>query len=452
MTEISAPSIVPTEAVGFRGIQTRRRLSPVATSSANALASARPAYKTQVRPEDRQVGRKPSNTETKAVRFREVLEGILDESQWCTRTNGQWSKLHKQFVTPFLSDLDKGESGSIEAKARIMTIHYLSDEENPTDEKLIKVVEDSYQNHAAYNSAGIKLIGYHPKFQLFLWAAVFHENLIYLQLEKTRGPAKSMVSKPEPLDLELLPEEYNRRLRAALVYARLVDRDLYLPQMLPNQLNVNQRSPFDLKPIWASRQLGMEPAIRSFPELASVITDIQDVEYLAPGRNAPPAILLHFSKPLFDVVSGRSYEQLAVALLKTTLPVLACQDEDETPYVSFDEQAIQAFAFGNDCSLITKTNILRQISELAIAKKLLPRVGYSYYSLDGARRYASIAGSTEQERNAVFQTSRAYFDTELARSKDGLGFGQKPNTDAYRKELERKFVSVQAKSLTLFGS
>ena len=270
MTETSVPSLVPTESVGFKGIQTRRQPSLVVKSRVNALASAHPVYKTQLRPEDCRVGSKQSNTEANEVRFREVLEGILDESQWNTRTHGQWSKVHKQFFTPFLSDLEKGEPGSIEAKARMMTVHHLSDEENPTHERLTKFVADGYQNHAAYNSTGIKLVGYHPKFQLFLWAAVFYENLVFLRLEKTRGPAKSMVSEPKPLDLELLSQEYNRCFRATLVYARLVDRDLYLPQMLPNQLNVNQRSPFDLKPIWASRQLGMEPAIRSFPELAAV--------------------------------------------------------------------------------------------------------------------------------------------------------------------------------------
>ena len=273
VAETLVPGLVPTETARFRGMQTRRRPSSVTKNGADALATARPSRRTKVCSKDLRAGCGPGDDKAGESRFRRGVIGILDESQRNTRTNGLWAKLHRQFFAIFLGDLDNGEPNSVEFKARIMTIHHLFDEENQTSEKLIRFVAEVFENHAAYNAAGIKTMGYHPKFQLLLWAAVFHENLIFLELEKTRGAAKSTVSKLEPLDVELSPEEYDRRFQDALVHARLVDRDLHIPQMLPSQLEVNQRSPLDLKPIWASRQFGMEPSIRSFPELASVITD-----------------------------------------------------------------------------------------------------------------------------------------------------------------------------------
>ena len=424
-----------------RARQTPRQLPLIAKSDLEATDM--PAYELKVHSEPHQAIFRHTNGEIGETEFRERLIDVLDESKWNTRSNSQWAKLHKLFFAPFLADLNKGRPNSLEAQARRMTTIQLLEEEHPTRQMLIKHAADAYDNHTAYDAARIKLIGYHPKFHLRLWAAVLQENLIFLELEKTLGPAGSMVSTPGPLDLELLPEEYHRRFRAALIHARLVDRDLCLPQMLPEQLNVNQRSPLDLKPIWACRQLGMEPSLRSFPELASVIMDIRAVTYLAPGKHAPPSLLLHFAKPLYDAVPGRGYERLAVALLKEPLPVQACRDEDETAYITVNEQDVRSHVFEEDSASTNKVKILGQLFELALAERLLPRVGYSYYGREGISRYASLVGRTEQENKAVLQTVRAYLDLESARLKDGLSLGRKPKTTAFRKELERKLQHWQ---------
>jgi hypothetical protein len=451
MEDAAVCRLEPTEMLESRGRQTPRQLPLIAKSDLEATAI--PACELKVHSDAHQAIFRHSNGEIGETKFREGVIDILDESKSNTRSNGLWAKLHKHFFAPFLADLNKGRPNSLEAQARRMTTVQLLEEEHPTSQMLIKHAADAYDNHTAYNAARIKLMGYHPKFHLRLWAAVFQENLIFLQLEKTQGAARSMVSTPEPLDLEFLPEEYHRRFQATLVHARLVDRDLYLPQMLPEQLNVNQRSPLDLKPIWACRQLGMEPSLRSFPELASVIMDIRAVTYLTPGKHAPPALLLHFTNPLYDVVPGRGYEHLAVALLKEPLPVQACRDEDENTYIIANEQDIRSLVFKENSASTKKIKILGQLIELAIAEKLLPRVGYSYYGREGIPRYASLVGRTEQENKAVLQTVRAYLDLELARLKDGLSLGRKPKTHAFRKELERKLQHWRkmAPVLSAFG-
>jgi hypothetical protein len=386
--------------------------------------------------------------------FQEAVAEIFNEPNSNTRTNGQWARLHKQFYAPFLADLHESRAKSFEARARKMTITHLLDDDSPARERVIKRVADIYGNHTAYHTTQIKRMGYHPKFYLRLWVAVFYENYLFLQLEETGKAVCASLSTVEPLDLSLSLEEYQRRFRALLAHTRLAERDLYLPQMLPDQLDIHQRSPLDLKPIWACRQLGMEPSIRSFPELASVITDLRAVEYLAPDRHAPPALLLRFSPPLYDVVSGKECGQLAVALLKKPLPSMpASGGDNEAAYINDSEQDMRSLVFKEETVLTEKAKILSQVFDLAMADRLLPRVGYSYYGLAGIRRYALIVGRTEEEQKAVQQTMQAYLEWESARLGTGLGLGRKPKTNAFRKETKRKMQYWQAMApvLHVFG-
>ena len=207
-------------------------------------------------------------------------------------------------------------------------------------------------------------------------------------------------------------------------------------------------SPIAIKPFLAARCAGIEPVIRSFPDLAAQLAtdEVIKTEYIQPTADNPPGLAIHFNESIKNSKGERDVNSLAVFLLEKDWGVFSSGDADrDLRCVEFDEDKVGAFAFQEDSPPEEKLRKIEALFNLAMDNKLVARTGYEIYSFEGTRQTGEFFGRTPDEAEAIYYQLRAQVDNNLWRWREEPE-EQKPieATEETRRTLTRRFKRRKA--------
>jgi len=215
-------------------------------------------------------------------------------------------------------------------------------------------------------------------------------------------------------------------------------------------------SPIGIKPFLAARCAGIEPVIRSFPDLAAQFaTDtVIKTEYIQPTANNPSGLAIHFNGSIKNSKGERDVNSLAVFLLEKDWGPFSSGDTDkDLRCVEFDEDKVRALVFQEDSPPEEKLRKIEALFNLAMDNKLVARAGYEIYSFEGVRQAGEFFGRTPDEAEAIYYQLRAQVDNNLWRWREGPK-EQRPieATEVTKRTLTRRFKSQKAEIIAALSA
>ncbi len=399
------------------------------------------------------VSYKPDDLEQ--LSFLELGEEILDSEKSRGRSAGRTGRLYKGYLQEFEGD-EKRLPGAVEndeQKARRVALAALN------EARRSRHLPSVTGKMLVENSRNPKVL---RQFEFVFRQIVSSVSRVYegLRFDREQG----LPARPEPPEGSRSPQEYLQALRSWLLYEDWKESHLSAPTFgvgfvdFGADRTLGDPVPFGILSVLAVRQIGMEPSIRCFPELARGLVEkgVTKVEYLPPVPGNPPALRVQFKDPMRDRDTAMVLPALAMAVLKVPLPDLPSRegqregvdlsDEElleeadrsirhELESVEWDEQELRSLVFTEDDPLDQRVARLEKLVRLALEGKLLPRSGYDLYSEEGSRRFARWLGRTSREQRVIQRDLKIKFQDAAER----LGWRRPPATAQVQQELADRF-------------